>query len=466
MPLLKAMCEAMFSSRKPDNYYAMCNPALLRAVPATAHRILDVGCGEGSLGRALKQMDPSRQVLGIECQPAVAARAAQYLDEVFTLDVQAADPAIPPGSLDCVVYGDVLEHLVDPEQVLRRHKRFLKPSGLVVCSIPNVQHHSILTALLTSDFQYTTAGLLDATHLRFFTYSTLTKLFLDAGFAPSLWGDVAAPCPPAVLEAARPLLQYLGLHPGRTHRYLSAYQYIVHGIPLPEPELPTDGASETPLSFVVCVTDEASLHANLLSSPCLGPDTPHEVLLARSCPNAAVGLNEGIAHARHAIVVCLHEDVYLPRGWPQRFLAQYRRAEAAFGRIGVAGVYGVFQEGTRTVAAGRVVDRDRLLAPGGTCPARVETLDDLLLAVPRETPLRFDPTLGFHLYGADLCLAARQGGLAVAAVDAPCFHHSRSAGLPESFWVSANRFKAKWCQRLPVVTPCVRIDQDGTMRVP
>jgi 16S rRNA G1207 methylase RsmC len=60
----------MFSSRKPDTYYAMCNPALLRAIPATARRILDVGCGEGSLGRALKQMDPSRQVLGIECQPA------------------------------------------------------------------------------------------------------------------------------------------------------------------------------------------------------------------------------------------------------------------------------------------------------------------------------------------------------------------------------------------------------------
>lgn len=213
----------MFSSSKPDAYYTMCNPAPLRAIPATARRILDVGCGEGSLGHALKQLDLGRQVLGIECQPAVAARAAQHLDEVFTLDVEAADPAIPPGTLDCVVYGDGLEHLVDPEQVLRRHKRFLKPDGMIVCSIPNVQHHSILTALLKSDFQYTTAGLLDATHLRFFTYSTLTKLLLDVDFAPKLFADVAAPCPPEVMEAARPLLQYLGLHPGRTQRYLDAY---------------------------------------------------------------------------------------------------------------------------------------------------------------------------------------------------------------------------------------------------
>jgi SAM-dependent methyltransferase len=456
----------MFSSLKPDAYYALCNPALLRAIPATARRILDVGCGEGGLGRALKELDPGRQVLGIERQPAVAARAARHLDQAFTLDIETGDPDIPPGTLDCIVYGDVLEHLVDPEQVLRRHKRFLGPDGMVLCSIPNVQHYSILTALLKSDFQYTTAGLLDATHLRFFTYSTFTKLLLDAGFAPRLLADVVAPCPPETLEAARPLLQSLGLHPGRTQRYLSAYQYIFQGIPLPDADVAADGTPETPLSLVACVSDEATLQANLLSSPCLGPGSPHEVLLARRCPDAAAGLNEGIARARHEIVVCLHQDVYLPRGWPQRFVAQYRRAEAAFGRVGVAGVYGVSWDKTRTVAAGRVVDRDRLLAPAGTGPALVETLDELLLAVPRGTPLRFDPGLGFHLYGADLCLAAREVGLAVVVVDALCFHHSQSVALAESFWASASRFKGKWSHRLPVVTPCVMIDSEGKMRAP
>src|SRR4051812_43099206 len=99
----------MIPDRKSESYYAGCNRALLRAVPADARTILDVGCAEGRLGAALKVDRPDRVVYGVEREPAVAARAAGRLDRVWTLDVAADDLPLGPGTLDCILFGDVLE---------------------------------------------------------------------------------------------------------------------------------------------------------------------------------------------------------------------------------------------------------------------------------------------------------------------------------------------------------------------
>jgi hypothetical protein len=95
----------------------------------------------------------------------------------------------------------------------------------------------------------------------------------------------------------------------------------------------------------------------------------------------------------------------------------------------------------------------------------VSTLDELLVVVRRDAGLCFDPALGFHLYGADLCLQARERGLAVVAIAAPCHHNSRSIGLPDAFYASAEVFARKWSYRLPVATPCVIIDRGGGVRL-
>ena len=108
----------------------------------------------------------------------------------------------------------------------------------------------------------------------------------------------------------------------------------------------------------------------------------------------------------------------------------------------MAGVYGVgpVADGPGGPAARRigwVEDRGRVLSEGPGLPAPIATLDELLLVVRKDAPLRFDPELGFHLYGADLCLQARECGLAVVALGAPCRHNSQSVGLPEVFFASA-----------------------------
>ncbi len=89
------------------------------------------------------------------------------------------------------------------------------------------------------------------------------------------------------------------------------------------------------------------------------------------------------------------------------------------------------------------MDRDRVLRGPEPLPASAETLDELVLVLPRGTPLRLDPALGFHFYGADLCLQARELGLAAVAVDALCRHNSKGLELPMEFGTSGRAFAQK-----------------------
>ena len=228
------------------------------------------------------------------------------------------------------------------------------------------------------------------------------------------------------------------------------------------------------MSFVVCVSDDAVLKANMLASPGIaGRGSPHDIILIHEAPSAAAGLAMGLTRAKHEWVVCVHQDVYLPDGWDRCLAEQIREAGRRFGPIGVVGVYGVSEviapaDLTRPLGAKRigwVVDRGRELREGPELPARVAILDELLLVVRRNSELRFDPALGFHLYGADICLQARERGLAVVALGALCHHNSRSVGLPEAFFASAEVFARKWSHRLPIATPCVIIGRCGRVHL-
>ena len=128
---------------------------------------------------------------------------------------------------------------------------------------------------------------------------------------------------------------------------------------------------------------------------------------------------------------------------------------------GVVGVFGLSLDGNRVVNGGRVLDRERMLETETALPSRVDTLDELLVAVPQKTSLGFDPRLGFHLYAADLCVFARQQGLSVVAIDAPCFHNSSLTELPVSLRRSARVFSEKWARQMPIITTCVSFREDG-----
>jgi hypothetical protein len=228
------------------------------------------------------------------------------------------------------------------------------------------------------------------------------------------------------------------------------------------------------LSFVVRVSDNAIFKAYLQRSPCLaGAGSPHEVLAIHGAPSAAAALNLAVPKARHEWVACVHQDVFFPEGWDECLTRQIRAAERRFGPIGVAGVYGVGEvivpdDPTRPLGAERigwVNDRGRLLRDGPELPARVATLDERMLVVRRDTALKFEPELGFHLYGADICLQAHEQGLAVVVLGAPCHHNLRGVELPKEFYDSASVFARKWIHRLPVATPCAVVNRGGAVQV-
>lgn len=168
---------------EPKAYYRSVRTDMTVLVPKDAVRILEVGCAAGETARVLKDENPSREIVGIEYNRIAATKAATILDAVFCGDCERLELPYPPGHFDCILYGDVLEHLRDPEAVLERHGKLLAPDGVMVMSIPNIQHISVLNQLMEGRFTYQAEGLLDRTHLKFFTQLEIEDMLKRVGLA-------------------------------------------------------------------------------------------------------------------------------------------------------------------------------------------------------------------------------------------------------------------------------------------
>jgi 2-polyprenyl-3-methyl-5-hydroxy-6-metoxy-1,4-benzoquinol methylase len=169
-----------------EEYYGSANPHVLEHIPLQAKVVLEVGCGSGALGQAYKEQNPTCCYIGVELFEPAAEIARRHLDRVVCGDVErlSLDAVLKPGEQpDCLIYGDVLEHLQDPWRVLREHATFLADNGAVVACIPNVQHWKAFIRLFFGDWHYSAHGLLDKTHLRFFDYDSVIKLFTQAGLS-------------------------------------------------------------------------------------------------------------------------------------------------------------------------------------------------------------------------------------------------------------------------------------------
>jgi GT2 family glycosyltransferase/Flp pilus assembly protein TadD/2-polyprenyl-3-methyl-5-hydroxy-6-metoxy-1,4-benzoquinol methylase len=164
-------------------YYSFARPEIQALVPKTARNILDVGCAAGRLGAALRARQPC-EVTGIECLPEMAEAARQVLDTVYAGDALEVSRTLPSHHYDCIIMADVLEHLADPAGVLSALAATLAPNGCFVFSIPNVRHWSVVRGLLEGNWDYAESGLLDRSHLRFFTRASFEKLLRQVGMRP------------------------------------------------------------------------------------------------------------------------------------------------------------------------------------------------------------------------------------------------------------------------------------------
>jgi len=153
----------------------------LSLVPLNARKILDVGCGSGGLGAVLRKK--GIDVIGIENSEGLYREASEKLKQVFLADIEKFQIPFSKGYFDCIIYGDVVEHLIDPLTVLKNHKEYLSDNGYVIASVPNVRYYKLIARLVFSgSWDYMDKGILDKSHLRFFALINLKELFIEAGY--------------------------------------------------------------------------------------------------------------------------------------------------------------------------------------------------------------------------------------------------------------------------------------------
>jgi SAM-dependent methyltransferase len=147
--------------------------------------VLDVGCGGGAAGRLIKRKFPGTRVIGIELNPRAAAYAKQFLDDVICASIDDVDLGANVGdvTIDTVLLLDVLEHLYDPWRALTRIRGWLQAGTRVLASVPNIRNLASLDDLAAGKWEYGPWGVLDITHVRFFTRSTLRRLFEETGYS-------------------------------------------------------------------------------------------------------------------------------------------------------------------------------------------------------------------------------------------------------------------------------------------
>ena len=180
----------MTTTQKPaDDYFKGQRSDVAGLVPSTCARILDVGCGFGGLGRNLLARGVT-QVFGVEINTDAGSQLAGVYADHWISDVEQFQLPVGFEGFDCIVFADVLEHLNDPWGTLERYLQWLKPGGYVVASIPNVRNIALLFNLIVRGrWRYEDSGLLDRTHLRFFTRREIIDLFSASGLQIELVGE-------------------------------------------------------------------------------------------------------------------------------------------------------------------------------------------------------------------------------------------------------------------------------------
>ncbi|MBL7197108.1 MAG: class I SAM-dependent methyltransferase [Candidatus Omnitrophica bacterium] len=153
----------------------------LALVSADATKVLDVGCGDGNLGAKLREK--GKEVVGIERDEKLCNLARGRLNQVFLADIEELKLPYLKGYFDCIIYADILEHLINPLLILRNYKDYLNDAGFVVASIPNIRYYKVILRLvLGGTWDYIDRGILDRSHLRFFTLINIKELFMEAGY--------------------------------------------------------------------------------------------------------------------------------------------------------------------------------------------------------------------------------------------------------------------------------------------
>jgi 2-polyprenyl-3-methyl-5-hydroxy-6-metoxy-1,4-benzoquinol methylase len=221
----------MAKRNRRDDFFSM--------IPVSAKKILDVGCSDGSWVERMGKR--YLEVIGIERDEKLYSQALKNLRRVFLADAEKFHLPYSNGYFDCIIYADILEHLVDPYNLLAEHIKYLNDEGCVIASIPNIRYYKVILRLaLAGVWDYMDRGILDKTHLRFFTLINIKELFANAGFD--------------IIEIRRNIIaargiKFLNLLCFNKLKELLVYQYYVKAVKRKNKELPYGGGKRETVEF-------------------------------------------------------------------------------------------------------------------------------------------------------------------------------------------------------------------------
>jgi GT2 family glycosyltransferase/2-polyprenyl-3-methyl-5-hydroxy-6-metoxy-1,4-benzoquinol methylase len=459
-------------------YYRNERPEIAQLVPVDARRVLDVGCAAGGLGRLLKLQGP-REVVGIEANAVAAEAARVHLDRVLTVDLDTIEEQpLDASAFDCIICADVLEHLRAPDRLLRNLRRHLAPGGVLIASIPNVRHASVVLPLLVDGrWRYSEEGILDRTHLRFFTLREILELFTSTGFEVQAAHATRTPAHPATPDLAS-VVDRLGGDAARFQEESSIVQYVISA---------RSAASVAPTTLTACpkttivipVRNRAEFTARCLDALAATVDPGEtEIIvvdngstdrtgdLLRSAPlpirvviNAenlgfARAANQGARAARGDLLVFLNNDTEPETGWLEAL--QAAATEPGVGIVGARLLY----PGTRRIQhAGLALNAEGIPDhlwrgvpaddPRVCRPRDVDMVTGACLAIRRALFERlggFDENYRNGVEDVDLCLAARADALRIRyEPSAVVLHHEGATeGRFDAVEPNLRRFFGKW----------------------
>ena len=208
-------------SAKDEDYFSGARRDFVAELPDNPRaRILEVGCANGNTGALALANGKCGWYAGLELNQAAAERAREKLSEVGVGDVEQMALPWDKQSFDALIMSEVLEHFADPWQVLKKLRPLLKPGALLLCSSPNISHYRLIAMLIQGDWKVEDSGVMDRTHLRWFTPKTYAELVESAGFIVD------------AVEPIRPFRLYdrirIALTGGRRHLFIKQINVKAH----------------------------------------------------------------------------------------------------------------------------------------------------------------------------------------------------------------------------------------------
>lgn len=442
---------------KPQEYYQGCNIKLFEALPAGKKKVLELGCAEGNLGQLYKQNNPDCEWIGVDVDIASLETAATKLDRVIEFNLNHYNDvdfqAI--GSFDMVVFGDLIEHMLEPERLIANISEVTEENAHLVCCIPNMVNVQVARKLILGDLTYDVMGLLDNTHTRFFSPASAQKMLMDGGWIPHLQSTYDVPLPEgAFIDGLLHAAQALGVPHSTAQRNLSLYQLIYSC-----KKAPITCASVQDKSFPISVVygENMPLQAseNIYKSAGL-QEMDAQIIPVQGARSAAEAFEYGRKAAIHDWIMYCHQDVYFPKGSgaliAQKLLQLQKRGltKAPVGVFGIGVPDGSDVENMGM--CGLIVDRGNLLDfPEGQ---QALCIDECVVFIHKDCVSKIDPELGWHAWGADICMQALADPTVhdPVIIRVPVFHNSvTEQKLPLNYEESVDLVGRKFPQ-LPEIT--------------